>query len=112
MELIYKDKLGKKVTGKEFMARWKEGVKNITPLQQIQSVIIGSIIVLIGIVWGIAFSIILKQWWLAVILIGSFIVSFFGFYSNWQRYNALKQVEAQMKAFQLPQPVTEATYVQ
>lgn len=102
MKLQYKDKEGKPVTTKEFIQRWKEGIKNITPIQQIQSLIVGSIIVLIGILWGLIFSIILKQWWLVIILIGSFIVSFWGLYGNWQKLLLLKKVEAQMKSFEIP----------
>jgi MFS superfamily sulfate permease-like transporter len=112
MEIAYHDNTGKKVSTKEFIQRWKQGIKNITPMQQLQSVILGSVIVLIGIIWGIAFSVIMKQWWLAVILGGSFIVSFFGFYGNWQKIQLLKKVEAQMKAFEIPQPQGEPSYVQ
>lgn len=91
---------GEQIDTKEFFKRWKEGIKNATPMQQTSITMIGGIIVLIGIIWGVIFSAILKQWWLVTILVGSFLISLIGFYGNWQRFQALKKVEAQMKMFE------------
>ena len=34
---ILKDKEGNKLTFKEFMAKWKDGIENITPLQKLRT---------------------------------------------------------------------------
>ena len=108
----YKDKLGNEVTAKEFFNRWKDGIKNITPMQQVNTSLIGGLIVLIGIIWGLCYSILIGSYWLALILFGSFIVSGMGVYGNYQRFLALSKMEAQMKQLEVAQPVEEMTYVQ
>lgn len=103
-----KDKSGKEITGKEFMTRWKQGINGITPLQMAKSNQYGFYLILIGIITGIVTSIIYKQWWLLIILIGSIIVQGMGLIANIQRIKQLKAVEEMMK----PQPEQEIPYVQ
>ena len=88
---------GEKVTWKEFYQRWKKGMEEVTPLQQTQVNQIGFITVFIGIIWGIIFSIRLKQWWLSIILTGSLIVSSTSFLANWQKKTILKRIDKLMK---------------
>jgi hypothetical protein len=84
---------GEIVTLKEFFKRWKKGAEEITPLQQTQVNQIGFITIFIGVIWGIIFSIRLKQWWLSVILTGSLIISSTSFLANWQKKTILKRID-------------------
>lgn len=88
-----KDRSGKKVTAKEFMSRWKQGISEVTPLQQTKVNLIGYAIVFLGIIWGIIISAITRTWWLMVILIGSLIVSGSQFLAIIQKYLILKKLE-------------------
>lgn len=88
---------GEKVTWKEFFKRWKKGMEEITPLQQTLVTQIGYFTVFVGIIWGIIFSIRAKSYWLAVILIGSFIVSSTSFLGNWQKRQILLKIEKSLK---------------
>ena len=88
---------GEQVTWKQFFQRWKKGMEEVTPLQQAQVNQLGYITVLIGIIWGIIFSIKVSQWWLVVVLIGSLIVSSTATLGNWQKKNTLKKIDELMK---------------
>ena len=90
-------KTGEKVTWKEFFRRWKKGMQEVTPLQQCVSTMFGQIVSLIGVVWGIIFSIRLGYWWMMVILIGGLIVLGVQMLGNWQRKAILQNMEDMMK---------------
>jgi hypothetical protein len=92
-----KPKTGEKVSWKQFFHEWKEGMKNVTPLQQCVAMQFGQIVTLIGIIWGIIFSIILGYWWMGVILLGGLIVLAVQMLANWQKKVILKQMELIMK---------------
>lgn len=83
---IWKDKEGKKVGTKEFFSRWKSGIQSVTQIQILKSNIIGFIIILIGIIWGIVFTIISKQYWLLTILSGALLVQSMSFLGILQKY--------------------------
>jgi hypothetical protein len=91
---------GEKVTIKEFYKRWKQGMKDVTPYQQCLVNQIGYLTVFIGIIWGIIYSLMLKQYWLSIILIGSLIVSSTAFLANWQKKTILKKIEDTMKGIE------------
>jgi len=71
---IWTDREGNKLTFKEFMQRWKEGIEGITPVQQTVTQIYSTVITLIGIIAGIVITIINIEttWWLLIILVGAF----------------------------------------
>lgn len=87
-------KSGEKITTKEFISRWKDGIERVTPLQQSFIQLIGSFIALIGIAWGIIASSIFTQYWLTTILSGAFIVSGIQTLGIYQRYKTFKKIEA------------------
>ncbi len=70
-----KTKDGEKITWKEFMGRWGEGIEEITPIQKIKTQIIGTRISLVGIFLGICVTLYGWEnlWWVAIILIGALI---------------------------------------
>jgi len=53
---VWKDKEGNKLTYKEFIGRWKEGIEGITPKQRIKSQMTGYKITMLGMILGIIFS--------------------------------------------------------
>lgn len=73
------------------MQKWKEGINGIDVVQQAQTQMIGYAISIIGIIWGLVISIILKQYWLMVVLIGSIIITITLLIGVYQRYNMLKE---------------------
>lgn len=88
---------GERVTIKEAYKRFKKGAEEVTPLQQCKINQLGFITIFIGVIWGIIFSIYLKQWWLSIILTGSLIVSSTSYLANWQKKNTLKKIDDIMK---------------
>lgn len=90
---VWKDKKGNKLTAKEFIQRWKEGIERVTPLQQTQNQINGYIVVLIGELWGIYYALASKTLWLATILIGGYMISKAQLTGIYQKKLMLKQLE-------------------
>src|SRR3990167_7670328 len=70
-------KTGEKVSWKEFFKRWKKGIEEITPEQQIKTQLNGTKISIAGIFAGIVVSFVYydKFWWVGLILIGALINS-------------------------------------
>jgi hypothetical protein len=90
-------KTGEVVSWSEFFSQWKKGMEGITPLQQTVSVQFGQFVSMVGIIWGFIFSLIIKQWWLAVILLGGAIVLGVQILGNWQKKQILKQMDKLIK---------------
>lgn len=90
-------KSGEKISWKEFGKRWKEGMQNVTPYQQSFIQLIGSGITIIGIIWGILFSILFKQYWLSTILTGALLVNAMQTLGIYQKYTSFKKVEDILK---------------
>jgi len=82
---------------REFFKRWGEGIQQITPFQQSKINLMGSSLVLIGVVIGIFTTLTLKIWWLFIILLGSFLLTSMGMLGNIQKYKALKRINKQME---------------
>jgi predicted tellurium resistance membrane protein TerC len=74
-----KDIEGNKLSFKQFMKRWKEGIEGITPLQQAKTSVMGTWIIISGLIGGISVMAIVRPentwWWFLVILGGSLIVT-------------------------------------
>lgn len=85
----------------EFFKRWGEGIQKVTPLQQIKVTMLGSVIILLGIIAGVFTSLAYKQWWLVIILVGSFIVQGLGLLGSIQKYLALSKIDKMMKDIQI-----------
>lgn len=90
-------KSGEKVSWKEFFKRWKSGMQNITPLQQCITNQIGYIVSLIGVIWGIVYSIRLQLWWLMIILIGSLFIIGTSYIGNWQKKQMFIEIERRVE---------------
>lgn len=84
---------GEIITWKEFFKRWKKGIQSITPFQQVKTTLLGLIISVVGIIWGIGFGILLGLWWLVIILVGALFVTSMQILANYQKYRMMKKVE-------------------
>lgn len=89
---------------KEFLARWKGGMQQITPLQQTKVQILSTAIVLIGIVAGLIISIINGKnlWWLGLILGGALINTGLQFIALLQRKKMLISIEQVSEEAKVP----------
>ena len=90
---VWTDRDGKPVSAGEFAERWRDGIEKVTPLQQTSISLVGYLIIFVGIVIGIVATSITKQWWLLIILVGSFIVTSSSFVALLQKYLILRNVE-------------------
>lgn len=99
-----KDTKGNKLSYKEFMKKWKIGIEGITPLQQAKTSLMGTWIVLSGILAGIVINALVRmkeQWiWIEVILVGSLILTVVQMIGGFQRYWNFKKTEGIQKQFE------------
>jgi len=95
--MLRKPKTDELVSWKEFFRQWKKGMQEVTPLQQCVIIQFGQIVSLVGIIWGIVFSIRLSYWWMMVILIGGIILMGVQVLGNWQKKIILKEIEKSIK---------------
>lgn len=89
----FKKSTGENKNWREFFTEWKNGMEKVTPLQQAKISLWGIIISIIGIVWGIIFSIRIGYKWMAVILFGGLIVAGMQFLGTWQKKVVLRRME-------------------
>ena len=96
---VWKDKQGNKLTRKEFMQRWKQGIQKVTPLQQINIQIRSTQLMLLGIFCGIVIALfnLSKLWWVLIILLGVMGVTSIQLLGQIQKRNALKNLEQMLK---------------
>ena len=90
------DKAGNYLTMKEFMARWRKGIEGITPLQQTNTQLLSTAIMLVGIVAGIVISLfaIKNLWWLCLVLTGALGNTSVSYLGLWQKKQVLKRLYA------------------
>jgi len=92
---VWTDKEGNKLTAREFMSRWKEGIQKVTPLQQTVSSFYFTWLTIIGLVCGLIVSIWKFQllWWLGIILVAGIGNTFVGLIGTYQKYLQLKKID-------------------
>ena len=93
---FWKDKKGKGLSGKEFRTRFKEGVINITPLQQTITSLWSMIPIFAGLLWGMAVTFITGVYWMTLILTFSLPLMFINFISTLQKFRAQKKAKELM----------------
>jgi hypothetical protein len=93
----FKTKSGEKITGKEFLKRWKRGMEGITALQQTKTSLWSMIPIFAGVIWGIAITWIGGVRWLTLILSGSFIISTVSLLGMLQKYWRLQEIDKAQK---------------
>lgn len=93
---FWKSRDGSELTLKEFGKRYKEGVVNITPLQQTKTTLWSFIPIFAGLIWGITVMVIAGTWWMVLILGGSLPIISVQFIGNLQKYKVLKRVKEAM----------------
>jgi len=92
---VPKDKSGKQLTWKEFMARWKQGILKITPHQQSKITYKNTYIMLFGVLAGFVSTLFFLKtlWWLSIILLAAFVNTIILQIGNYQKYQLLKSIE-------------------
>ena len=93
---FWKDKKGNKLTYKQFMSKWKEGMRGITPYQQTRMQLNSTYIMLIGILCGfvITFFNLKNLWWLSIILGAAFFNTSISALGLWQKKIALQNIQS------------------
>jgi len=94
---FWKDKQGNKLSFKEFIKRWKEGVETTSPLQQTKITLWSYPLVLGGITTGLVIMSLRGEWWLVLILSGSLPMTLMGLLSTYQKYKVYKKIDEEMK---------------
>ena len=92
---FWTDKLGNKLTYNQFMSKWKEGLKGVTPFQQTRMQLNSTYIMLIGILCGFVITLFnLKNlWWLSIILGAAFFNTSISALGLWQKKIALHNIK-------------------
>jgi len=93
-------KTGEKISWKEFISRWKNGIEGITPLQQTKSLFTSNVIMFIGMVLGFIISLFNFKtlFWLTIVLAGGIINIFINMLSTWQKMALLLKLEQDMNS--------------
>lgn len=89
-------KSGEVISVKEFFVRWKSGIMQMTPLQQLVVTFRSNWLIIIGILWGCFVTVYNSQWWLVVILLGSLLVTLVSQLGTYQRVKSLKMLDEQL----------------
>lgn len=87
-----KDKWGNEVSTKEFFVRWKQGIENVTPLQQTKISLFGIFLIVVGIIIGIITTVFTKTWWLTIILTGSLFLTSMNLIGQLQKLFSLNKL--------------------
>lgn len=93
---FWRDRRGKKISLKQFTSKWKEGIINITPLQQTQITLWSFIPMFTGMIWGIVATLMGGLYWMSLILCGSLPITSIQFISNIQKFRAQKKAKEMM----------------
>ena len=96
---FWTDKKGKELTRKEFMERWKKGIKQVTPLQQVKFQIKSTYLMIAGFIAGIIICIISVKtlWWLLLILLGGLGLNIVQLLSMKQKVKLFEDIKTQME---------------
>lgn len=70
---VWTDKDGVKLTPKQFLERWRQGMQGVTPLQQSLIQVKSTWIIIVGVIAGLVIALINFKtlWWLFIILLGA-----------------------------------------
>jgi len=93
---FWKDRNKKELSAKQFVKRYKDGIVNITPLQQAQTTMWSFMPIFAGLIWGITVMVMAGTWWMVLILGGSLPIISVQFIANLQKLKALKRVKQAM----------------
>jgi len=96
---VWTDKQGNKLTAKEFMERWRQGIEGLTPLQVTNTHLHSLKVALLGVILGLYYSVMaFKQlYWLFVILLGSLGILLSQWVVIWQKKKALERIEGRFE---------------
>ncbi len=95
----YKTPTGEVITGKEFLSRWKEGIKKVGIQSQTKLQVRSTWIMLIGIICGLVVTAInfSTLWWLFIVLCGALGNTMVQLVGLIQKQIMFKQIEGGIK---------------
>jgi len=97
---VWKDKNGDKLTGKEFRARFKEGINMITPIQKLKNDVRSTFTMFIGYIVGLVSLIVYRQAFVVQWFTYALIIIFLGAtWSNAIKFLALRSQLKLLTAF-------------
>ena len=90
---------GTKLSYRQFMDKWKEGMKGVTQYQQVAMQLRSTYIMLIGLACGFVITLFnfKNLWWLSLILGAGFFNTGISALGLWQRKIALGEIEKMLK---------------
>lgn len=96
---FWKDKKGKELTYQQFMNRWKKGIQQVTPIQQVRMQVKSTLLMIIGFLAGIIICItkIKTLWWLLLILLGGLGINVMQLISMKQKVKMFEDIQKQME---------------
>ena len=104
---FWTDKKGEELTFKQFIGRWKNGIKEVTPLNQTKLQCNFTWIMLIGIILGFVISLYRFKdlWWVSIILFGVAGNTVIQLIATYQKRRLLENIEKQMKSLEEPEEI-------
>ena len=88
------------------MQQWKEGIVNLSALQQVKSQLPGYVLILIGVTIGLIVAYISRTWWLFIIFLGGGWIQIISFLGILQKYLMLKKLDDELN---IQQGIKEVT---
>lgn len=82
---------------KEFLRRWIEGIKNITPVQQLKSRCIGTIGCIAGLILILIVMIMRRVWYVIVLMFFLLFLQVIQYLGTRQQYLAMKEIQEEVK---------------
>lgn len=77
---------------KEFYQRWREGIRNLTPQQQLYAKMQGHLWAVIGLILGLVVLLYRRIWYFSIFLLALIWLQAWEYLGTKQRYEATKQI--------------------
>ena len=82
---------------KEFFKRWKEGILNLSPTQQIKGKLIGIVGGIVGLIIALIIMVIKKQWGFSIFVFFIIWLQFMSYISTRQQLISTKKLMEELK---------------
>lgn len=78
------------------LKRWKKGIEEVTPEQQVKVQLVSSVIIFVGVLVGLITALISGTWWLAIILGGSIGISVIQLLGLYQKFMLFRKINKEL----------------
>lgn len=83
---------------REFFKRWGEGIKNLSPRQQLQSRLVGTIGTVVGLLLAWVVMLTKGMWYFSIIMFFAIFLQVISLIGTRQQYVAMVEMEKQMES--------------